>query len=69
MSASASGTITVSLSMASADVALVAPGRDIDARPALISLAREAIRLSVDSEPLRPSMKRRRLMLSAGGSA
>ena len=38
--------------MASADVALVAPGRDIDSRPALISLAREAIRLSVDGEPL-----------------
>ena len=46
------GTITVSLSLASADVALVASGRDTDSRRALISLAREAIRLSVDGEPL-----------------
>ena len=43
-------TITVSLSMASADVALVAPDRDLDSRRALISLAREAIHVSVDGE-------------------
>jgi hypothetical protein len=46
------GIITASLSMASADVALVAPSRDADSRSALISLAREAIHLSVDGETL-----------------
>ena len=45
-------TVTVSLSMARADVALVAPGREVDPRSALISLAREAIHLSVDGETL-----------------
>jgi HupE/UreJ protein len=46
------GTITVSLSMATADVALVAPGSDVDRRNALISLAREAIRVSADGQTL-----------------
>lgn len=45
-------TITVSLSMASADVALVTLGRTMDSRPALISLAREALRLSIDGDML-----------------
>ena len=45
-------TITVSLSMATADVALVAPGPDVDQRNTLISLARETIRLSVDGQAL-----------------
>ena len=47
-------TIVVSLSMASADVALAARDRDVDSRGALTSLAREAIRLSLDGEALAP---------------
>jgi hydrogenase/urease accessory protein HupE len=45
-------TITVSLSMASADVALVAPDGNTDSRRALTSLAREAIRVSLDGDAL-----------------
>jgi hydrogenase/urease accessory protein HupE len=47
-------TVTVSLSMAKADVALVTPGRDIDPQEALISLARASIHLSLDGEVLSP---------------
>jgi len=47
-----SATITVSLSMASADVALVAPGRDVDQGKALTSLAQESIRLVIDGQEL-----------------
>jgi len=47
-------TITVSLSMATADVALLAPMRDIDLRTPLISLAREAIHVSMNGELLSP---------------
>ncbi len=46
------GTITVSLSMASGDVTLVAPATDVDRRKTLLSLAREAIRVSIDREAL-----------------
>jgi hydrogenase/urease accessory protein HupE len=45
-------TITVSLSMAGADVALARPDSDIDPQQTLISFAREAIRVSVDGEVL-----------------
>jgi hydrogenase/urease accessory protein HupE len=44
--------IEVSLSMASADVAVLAPNRRIDSRGALISLARDAIRVSIDGDAL-----------------
>src|SRR5262245_57350342 len=44
------GTITMSLSMASADAAVFAPGTD--SRGRLISLAREAIRISVNGDAL-----------------
>ena len=46
------GAITVALSMASADVALVTTSRDMDSRGALISLARNAIHVSLGDEPL-----------------
>jgi hypothetical protein len=49
------GTISVSLSMARADAALVASGPDADPRQALTALAREAIRLSLDGEALAPA--------------
>ena len=52
--------ISVSLSIAAADLALVAPGREADARRQLSELARDAVRLSVDGEAL-PSVDRRRL--------
>jgi hypothetical protein len=44
--------IPVSLAMASADVAFVPPAREMDPRSALLSLARESIRLSLDDEVL-----------------
>ncbi len=47
-----SGAISVSLSMAAADVALVSPERSDDPRKALTALAHEAIRVSLDGDEL-----------------
>lgn len=47
-----SGTVTVWLSLAAPDVALAASGGEADVRGTLRELARDAIRLSVDGEPL-----------------
>ena len=50
------GTITVSLSMASADLALlVTRDPNVDSHAALVSLAREAIRVSIDGDALSSS--------------
>lgn len=49
------GTIAVSLSLAAADAALAIPLTKGDRRDALIALAHEAIRLSLDEESLAPA--------------
>src|SRR6188474_3187989 len=46
------GTMVVSLSMARTDAALVVPTHDANAGKRLISLTREAIRVSIDGERL-----------------
>ena len=46
------GTIAVWLSLAAPDVTLVAPGGEADVQRRLRELARDAIRLSVDGQPL-----------------
>jgi HupE/UreJ protein len=48
-----SDAITASLSMAAADVKLVAPESNADVPQRLREMARDAIRLSIDGEPLR----------------
>src|SRR5262249_33686140 len=60
------GTILVSLSMATADAALVASGPDGDWRTALTALAREAIRLSLDDEAL--AADEEEVSIDAGGA-
>ena len=60
------GTITVSLSMAAADAALIASGPDAKPRAALTALAREAIRLSLDGEALAPEQDE--VSIDAGGA-
>jgi hypothetical protein len=47
--------VSITLSMAAADVALVAPDGGPDGRWKLSDLARDAIRLAVDGETLRPT--------------
>jgi HupE / UreJ protein len=47
-------TISLALSLARADVALVAPGQNVDPRSALTELARETIRVSLDGKVLSP---------------
>lgn len=47
-----SGAVSVSLSMAAADVALVSPGLSTDSRQALTALVHESIRVSLDGEQL-----------------
>ena len=46
------GAISISLSIAASDVALIAPSGD--PRPQLRALAREALRMSIDGETLSP---------------
>ena len=48
--------IAADLSIAAPDVALLAPGGEAGAAAVLRALARDAVRLSVDGEPLRPAI-------------